>query len=82
MIWNGLKKSLQVCDSVAGSSSGNGAGAVVAAANDYSFAQIGSKPTTISGYGITDAFTQTLADARYSLLTHNKAKSSNTQSRL
>jgi len=30
-------------------------GAVVAAANDYTFAQIGSKPTTISGYGITDA---------------------------
>lgn len=30
-------------------------GAVVAQANDYSFAQIGSKPTTLSGYGITDA---------------------------
>jgi hypothetical protein len=29
-------------------------GAVVAAANDYTFAQIGSKPTTINGYGITD----------------------------
>jgi hypothetical protein len=30
-------------------------GAVVAAANDYTFAQIGSKPTTLAGYGITDA---------------------------
>lgn len=30
-------------------------GAVVAATNDYTFAQIGSKPTTVSGYGITDA---------------------------
>jgi trimeric autotransporter adhesin len=30
-------------------------GNVVAAANDYTFAQIGSKPTTLAGYGITDA---------------------------
>jgi hypothetical protein len=30
-------------------------GAVVPAANDYTFAQIGSKPTTLAGYGITDA---------------------------
>jgi hypothetical protein len=30
-------------------------GAVVAATNDYTFAQIGSKPTTLTGYGITDA---------------------------
>lgn len=30
-------------------------GAVVAASNDYTFAQIGSKPTTLTGYGITDA---------------------------
>jgi len=30
-------------------------GAVVATSGDYTFAQIGSKPTTISGYGITDA---------------------------
>lgn len=29
-------------------------GAVIAAINDYTFAQIGSKPTTIAGYGITD----------------------------
>jgi hypothetical protein len=29
-------------------------GAVTAQANDYTFAQIGSKPTTLSGYGITD----------------------------
>ncbi len=31
------------------------AGAVIAVANDYTFAQIGSKPTTLAGYGITDA---------------------------
>jgi hypothetical protein len=30
-------------------------GAITAQANDYTFAQIGSKPTTLSGYGITDA---------------------------
>ena len=30
-------------------------GAVVAAADDYTFAQIGAKPTTRAGYGITDA---------------------------
>lgn len=30
-------------------------GAVVAQTGDYTFAQIGSKPTTLSGYGITDA---------------------------
>jgi hypothetical protein len=34
-------------------------GAVVAASSDYTFAQIGSKPTTISGYGITDTLTNT-----------------------
>lgn len=30
-------------------------GVVTAANNDYTFAQIGSKPTTLAGYGITDA---------------------------
>lgn len=30
-------------------------GDVVPQSNDYSFAQIGAKPTTLSGYGITDA---------------------------
>ena len=30
-------------------------GVVTAQANDYTFAQIGSKPTTLAGYGITDA---------------------------
>jgi hypothetical protein len=29
-------------------------GAIVAASSDYTFAQIGSKPTTLAGYGITD----------------------------
>lgn len=33
-------------------------GAVVATTNDYTFAQIGSKPTTLSGYGITDGVAQ------------------------
>jgi len=32
-------------------------GAVTAASNDYSFAQLSSIPTTVSGYGITDAVT-------------------------
>lgn len=41
---------------VAGVSSFNGrTGAVVPATGDYTFSQIGSKPTTLSGYGITDA---------------------------
>lgn len=30
-------------------------GAVVAVSGDYTFAQIGAKPTTLTGYGITDA---------------------------
>ena len=30
-------------------------GVVVAAANDYTFAQLAAKPTTLAGYGITDA---------------------------
>jgi len=30
-------------------------GVVVAVANDYTFAQIGAKPTTLAGYGITNA---------------------------
>lgn len=34
-------------------------GAVIAAANDYTFAQLASKPTTIAGYGITDAVSLT-----------------------
>lgn len=41
-------------------------GAVTAQTGDYTFAQIGSKPTTVSGYGITDAVslagTQTLTN--------------------
>jgi len=32
-------------------------GAVTAASGDYTFAQIASKPTTLAGYGITDAAT-------------------------
>jgi hypothetical protein len=33
----------------------------VAAANDYTFAQLASKPTTLAGYGITDAGPSTSA---------------------
>lgn len=37
-------------------SSWNGrTGAIVPAANDYTFAQLASKPSTLAGYGITDA---------------------------
>ncbi len=39
-------------------------GAVVAAANDYTFAQLASKPTTLGGYGITDALA-TITPAGY-----------------
>lgn len=39
-------------------------GAVVAAANDYTFAQLASKPTTLAGYGITDALA-TITPAGY-----------------
>lgn len=40
-----------------------------------SWAQIESKPTTISGFGITDAFTQSIADGRYLPLTGKAADS-------
>lgn len=43
-------------------------GAVLPAANDYTFAQLASIPTTIAGYGITDF--NSLGDARWSLLAH------------
>lgn len=46
----------------------NRKGPVVPAANDYTFAQLASKPTTIAGYGITDF--NSLGDARWSLLGH------------
>jgi hypothetical protein len=38
--------------------------------HSHTFASLTSKPTTISGYGITDAFTQTAADGLYSPLGH------------
>lgn len=38
-------------------------GAVTAQDGDYNFSQIGSKPTTIFGYGITDAYTKTETDS-------------------
>lgn len=43
-------------------------GVVVAASNDYTFAQLASIPTTIAGYGITDF--NSLGDSRWSLLAH------------
>jgi hypothetical protein len=43
-------------------------GAVVAAANDYTFAQLASKPTTLAGYGITDALSNTLPSLRNLLI--------------
>lgn len=36
---------------------------------NYEFSEIISKPTTLSGYGITDAYTKTQADGRYVNLT-------------
>lgn len=38
----------------------------------YSFSEIGSKPTSISGYGITDAYTKTQVDGLVSGLWHFK----------
>lgn len=40
-------------------------GAVVPATNDYTFAQIGTKPTTIAGYGITDGLTPATLGAQF-----------------
>ena len=48
--WQELLSPTDLVSSVFGRS-----GAVTAQANDYTFAQIGSKPTTLGGYGITDA---------------------------
>lgn len=38
-------------------------GAVVAASNDYTFAQLASPPTTLGGYGITDAISHSVPSA-------------------
>jgi hypothetical protein len=60
-----------ISGSTAGVATFNGrSGTVVPASGDYTFAQIGSKPTTIAGFGITDAFTQAAADGLYSPLGH------------
>ncbi len=50
-------------------------GAITAQSGDYTFAQIGSKPTTISGYGITDGVTLTGAEV---LTNKNLASGTNT----
>jgi lysophospholipase L1-like esterase len=50
----------------AGVASFNGRSGVVSPANnDYSFSQISSKPTTIAGYGITDAVTSGGSTTQY-----------------
>jgi hypothetical protein len=38
--------------------------------NSLAFSSLTSKPTTISGYGISDAFTQSAADSLYSAIGH------------
>lgn len=48
--WQELLTPTSTVDSVFGRT-----GSVVAASGDYTFAQIGSKPTTLAGYGIVDA---------------------------
>ena len=45
-------------------------GAIVAAKNDYSFAFLSATPTTISGYGITDAYTKTEVSAAFAQINH------------
>lgn len=35
------------------------------------FSQIGSTPTTLAGYGITDAYTKTASDSRYAQIANN-----------
>ena len=58
-----LEQRVRVLETTGGGGGGGGAvssvfgrsGAVVANSGDYSFAQIGAKPTTLAGYGITDA---------------------------
>lgn len=53
---NVLANWLQLTTPTDGVLSFNGrAGTVVPAAGDYTFAMLGSKPTTLAGYGITDA---------------------------
>lgn len=48
--WQGLATPTDLVSGVFGRT-----GAVTAQANDYTFAQLASKPTTLAGYGITDA---------------------------
>jgi hypothetical protein len=51
-------------------------GAVVAAKNDYSFAFLSATPTTISGYGITDAYTKSEVSAAFAQISHTHTFSS------
>lgn len=53
-----------------GTASASNVGDFATAAHAHTFDSLTSKPTTISGYGILDAFTQAAADALYSVLAH------------
>jgi hypothetical protein len=44
-------------------------GVVTATIGDYTFAQIGSTPVSLAGYGIADAYTKVQIDAGYASLT-------------
>lgn len=44
------------------------AGAVTAQSGDYTFAQIGTTPTTLAGYGVSDAYTKTETDSGFASL--------------
>lgn len=48
---------------------GSGSGQVAEGNHTHTFASLTSKPTTISGYGITDAFTKTESDNKFEILT-------------
>jgi hypothetical protein len=45
-------------------------GAVVQKQDDYSFASLSGKPTTLAGYGITDAYTKSEVTAAFAQISH------------
>ena len=62
--WTQLQTPTDAVASVFGRS-----GIVTAQSNDYSFSQLDNIPTTVAGYGITDAYTKTETDGKYLLNT-------------
>lgn len=50
---------------------GTAAGTVAEGNHTHTFASLTSKPTTVAGYGIADAFTKTESDARFGVLSLN-----------